>query len=796
MLAAGMKKTLFVVLLVVLSFLSLAAGLTLCEAVLRFAYPRYAHLVHMAPPLDYLVRRHAWAWRRTTMRPDTHEKHPLVYNNLGGRQHRDFSEQTLREGVNVAFFGDSFTENRTIPAPYSFTEVLDYLLNAQAANTGSDPGPSGVNVLNFGLFARGPDSQHAWYRDFPHKARLRHVFYVHCRNDFEDVDRHGVWASDGEHDRVAPLEGVEPSGRRGVKRWLSGLHLTYLAVDVWQRLTAADVAADDAFPLGPPLRAGVLRWRDEVEANGGSFHVVLLPEPGTAAVFAKAEWPASLDVLDLDACFRATVPDYAWKDWRFEQDKHWNEAGNMLAARCLYRFLEDKLGLASASDEALAQALHVYYRAFAGDAGWQGRRFTPPAPWALPGRSTSTAAQAEAIRARYLALSADRRQRIMDEIRQRGPQARADGWEVYVAPAHGVVLWAKSPCEEPDPAARLFLRVFGTKRGTGVDAFRFAEDGSALVWRDGRECVIVRGVGDYPIAEVETGEYQAGPDGPVRWRVALDYHAPQTVAAALATARRRYDAIAARAPSGRGAWNVYAPDASSRSITYLKAPCDEADLNRFFFIRMLPSYHADVAWNPSVVRGDFVRGYFWPRQRGIKRGGELQMFDDKCIMDRFLPAWPVATVSTGACAGDACGGDAVLWETTFHIDTERFRDAWRSLGNAEPAARGLFDVHHTGDRLVYIRKGCAAKDVRARFFLHVYPRDAAAFAHAGQRLAFGRVALDFDFAERGQRERGQCVAVRRLPEYDIARIRTGQFAAADAEGEGGGPIWAVDLQLP
>ena len=792
---AGMKKTLFAV---VLSFLSLTAGLALCEAVLRFAYPRYAHIVHMAPPLDYPMRRHAWAWRRTDRRPDTHEEHPLVYNNLGGRQHRDFSEQTLREGVNVAFFGDSFTENRYIPAPYSFTEVLDYLLNAHAANTGSDPGPAGINVLNFGLQARGPGSQHAWYRDFPHKASLRHVFYVHCANDFVDVHRHGVWPSDGEHDRVAPLEGVEPSGHRGVKRWLAGLHLTYLAVDVWQRLTATDIAADDAFALGPPLRAGVLRWRDEVEANGGAFHVVLLPEPGTAEIFAKADWPASLDVLDLDACFRATVQDYAWKDWRFEQDTHWNEAGNMLAARCLYRFLEAKLGLASATDEALAQALHAYYRAFADDAGWQGRRFTPPAPWARPGPSTG--AQAEAIRARYLATSADRRQRVMRQIRQRGPQARAGGWEVYTAPEHDVVLWAKSPCEEPDPAARLFLRVFATKRGAGLaDVPSGVYDmplAKTPVWRDGRECVIVRGLAGHPVAEVETGEYQAGRDGPERWRVALEYDAPETVAAALAASRRRYDAIVARVPSGRAAWNVYAPEGSSTSITYLKAPCDQDDLNTFFFTHMLPSHHADMAWNPSVVRGDFVRGYFWPGQRGQERGGETQMFDGKCIMDRYLPGWRVATVSTGACAGAACAGDTVLWETTFHIDTERFRDAWRSLGNAEPAARGLFDVHHTGDRLVYIRRGCAAKDVRARFFLHVYPRDIAAFAHAGRHLAFGRVALDFDFAERGLREPGRCVAVRRLPEYDIARIRTGQFAAADAEGEGGGQIWAVDLQLP
>ena len=36
----------------------------------------------------------------------------------------------------------------------------------------------------------------------------------------------------------------------------------------------------------------------------------------------------------------------------------------MMAAHCLYRLLEGGLGLEKVSDEALARARHVYYRAF------------------------------------------------------------------------------------------------------------------------------------------------------------------------------------------------------------------------------------------------------------------------------------------------------------------------------------------------------------------------------------------------------------------------------------------------
>ena len=258
-------------------------------------------------------------------------------------------------------------------------------MNARAGEARSGAAvPERINVLNFGFNATGPGRQHARYLAFPHKALLRHVFYVHVANDFDDLRRTGLWAVDAHGNLLGgrqPPDTIETAPPPVILQRLSRLHLTYLALHAWQRLTGTNTSEAGS---NPAFRAGLSRWRAQVEANGGAFHVVLVPVPGTARRFAKAGVPASVDVLDLSACFREVIDAYAWADQRFEQDWHWDEAGNMVAAHCLYRFVEGKLGLGRASDVALAQARHVYYRAFADDAGWSGRRFMPAAPWALP----------------------------------------------------------------------------------------------------------------------------------------------------------------------------------------------------------------------------------------------------------------------------------------------------------------------------------------------------------------------------------------------------------------------------
>ena len=394
----------------------LAVGLSLCEAALRLFHPRYQ--IAANPP------QRIYRWSTEYRHPDTGAKHLVAYNNLGSRQHRNFHERDLAGAVNLAFFGDSFTENLRLPAHHAFTEVLDHLLNGTAESlpaSADDPLPPPLlppplppdiaedfgtrgrhgdfNVLNFGIDGTGPAEQHSLWRGLAVKQHLRHVFYVHMENDVANTRRtvrRGLADA-----RLAGMWQV-PIGIRALSR----LHLTYLALDVWRRLdmeSAQSLNFTRYAKALPAFESILRRWRREVEAGGGAFHVVLLPTPEGDRWFRRLESLSSWRTADLPRCFHEAIPDFDYADWRFVNDGHWNEAANMVAAHCLYRHLEGVLGLPERSDLALAQALHAYYRAFLDHARFGGEAaWTPGPPWALPGPLAD--GEADRIVARYQAL--------------------------------------------------------------------------------------------------------------------------------------------------------------------------------------------------------------------------------------------------------------------------------------------------------------------------------------------------------------------------------------------------------
>ena len=96
--------------------------------------------------------------------------------------------------------------------------------------------------------------------------------------------------------------------------------------------------------------------------------------------------------------------------------------------------------------------------------------------------------------------------------------------------------------------------------------------------------------------------------------------------------------------------------------------------------------------------------------------------------------------------------------------------SWRS-GN--PALLSEFDVFLLDDLLVYVKDSCRKEHVDRRFFVHVAPVDQK-YLHERQK-ARGLANFDFDFADAGVREAGQCVATRLLPRYPISYIATGQY---------------------
>ena len=114
-----------------------------------------------------------------------------------------------------------------------------------------------------------------------------------------------------------------------------------------------------------------------------------------------------------------------------------------------------------------------------------------------------------------------------------------------------------------------------------------------------------------------------------------------------------------------------------------------------------------------------------------------------------------------------------------------------------PSLQSLdYDVHLVrnaggGDQLLYVRRECpAAMNLRRwpRFFLHVRPVDANDLPASERRRGFEN--RDFDDLHFWRRD-GKCYAVRPLPDYGIAGIRTGQFTMRRTrEGFRPEPVWA------
>ena len=119
-------------------------------------------------------------------------------------------------------------------------------------------------------------------------------------------------------------------------------------------------------------------------------------------------------------------------------------------------------------------------------------------------------------------------------------------------------------------------------------------------------------------------------------------------------------------------------------------------------------------------------------------------------------------------------------------DGDGYRKAHLSLLEGV-VAKSHFHMRPVNGALYYIREDCSPVDTETRFFLHVFPLHAKDLpAH---RRTHGFDNRDFDFDRRGGFFEGFCITWEPLPDYPIARVRTGQFVR-------GGPVtWKADFPL-
>ena len=671
-----------------LALLSVALCVAACEVALRLFHPRYEHAA--TPP------RGPWVQTQPVSHPDTGTKHRVIYNNLDGRQSRDFPAGSLDAAVNIAFFGDSETQNVFMPAQYSYTEPLDYLLNAAAPGGGelaarsnglgrdkpaAPPKGTAFNVLNFGAWGWGPGRSYLRWRTLPVRRELAHVFYLVVDNDLDDLNK-AIGAGVVQIGESGEIWDGGPPRTPAWKRVLARSHLTYLALDAWQRVVQRpagrpetdarrrrrdlEILHDETWPV---FRELVRRWKREVEADGGTFHVALMPKDSSlySMVRGDAALRAEVRLVDLRECFEETVPGFEYEDWRFVRDIHWDPAGNMMAATCFYRYLEDVLDLPRRGDEELGHARHAYYKAFLDSPVWKGERYMPNAAWARPrDRGKAARGTGEAIVAKYLALELamdDRWRGAVRAARAAGAVATRAGWDVYANLPERLLVYVKSPCPAVPLVGRFFLHVVpftSEKLPADRRLSGFVNLDGGPVWplrRLGNECVFSAQLPDYPLTTVRTGRFESRvEDGDI---VYTNLWSEEF-----------------RMPLARSVWEVTA-GASGRGLDYVKSPCGAADTKPRFFLHVFPLRPADLRDLPaSGVLHRYANLDFAWGETGVKTG-------DACRISVALPDFPIDFVRTGQFR-DGIVSAKRLWSARIDFaEVERLRSP---LGDAVDGA--------------------------------------------------------------------------------------------------------------
>ena len=111
-----------------------------------------------------------------------------------------------------------------------------------------------------------------------------------------------------------------------------------------------------------------------------------------------------------------------------------------------------------------------------------------------------------------------------------------------------------------------------------------------------------------------------------------------------------------------------------------------------------------------------------------------------------------------------------------------------TIESGEPAVRSLFDIYAGENTVTYFKSPCSAADVQAEFFLQVVPEDVEDLPADRRQHGFDNIHFHYGNTA-ALAFGGQCIAERTLPDYPIARIRTGQFTP---EGD---QIWMAEFPV-
>ena len=220
--------------------------------------------------------------------------------------------------------------------------------------------------------------------------------------------------------------------------------------------------------------------------------------------------------------------------------------------------------------------------------------------------------------------------------------------------------------------------------------------------------------------------------------------------------RQKYQWVVSGELVARSTFDVYRDE---RTLHYVKTPCSDADMQTNFFLHIFPTDERAIPVHRRWFGYDADVFKFW--KRGLR-------FDDKCLASIALPHYDIARIETGPLSPGQSNERA--------DDPDRlevYRQVYQRVVSGAPVARSTFDVYRDERTLYYVKSPCSDADVKAKFFLHIFPTNTQDLN--SYRWQWGYDNADFDFSSHGLRFDDKCLASIALPHYDIARIKTGQF---------------------
>ena len=189
-----------------------------------------------------------------------------------------------------------------------------------------------------------------------------------------------------------------------------------------------------------------------------------------------------------------------------------------------------------------------------------------------------------------------------------------------------------------------------------------------------------------------------------------------------------------------------------------------------------PGYLEQRGVNILIYRAAFSE------EQALKRGNYALKFGTELWMpfDSFDYQWAIERFAD--------------WDLRVSNHVTTTINQYESIVSGEmPVLRAHFDLYLRENDITYVKYPCSLSDTQAKFFLYIVPTNSQDLPD--DRKPYGFDNLDFHFYndiffDNGVRFNGKCIMSIDRPEYDIERIKTGQFVSdKDTLWEGEVSLW-------